>query len=135
MADQTIVVNLKPRGSHILGGIANLGEVDKDWTVVVTSNSLGSASPVTRLLVHLNSDSATSRNGTDTRNTSSTASVTSYIIRGDTADWGVAEWRTDTGTSLVNTIHPELLESSMGRGSRCGGEEAGEEGVGDLHSV
>ena len=68
MADQTILVDLEPRAAWILGGIANLGEVDNDWTIVVTSNSLSGASPVTRLLVHLNSDSATSRNGTDTSN-------------------------------------------------------------------
>jgi len=65
--DQTVLVDLEPRAAAILGGITNLGEVNNDWTVVVATDSFVAAGPVTWLLVHLNCDSATGWNSTDTR--------------------------------------------------------------------
>jgi len=126
--DQTVLVDLEPRASRILGSIADLGKIDNDRAVVVTSNSLVAAGSVTWLLMHLNSNGTTSCDGTDTSNTDGSTEVTLDIGGGDAGHWRVAAWLTNTGTALVNAIDPELLEGGVGRSSRDSGQKASEEG-------
>lgn len=132
-SDQTILVDLEPRASRILGGIVNLGEVDNDWTVVVASNSIVGTISVTWLRVHLNCDGTTGWNSANTRHRRA-AVTASHSSVGNTWNWGVVDWSPNTGTGLVNTVHPELLEGRVGRGGSGSGEKAGEE-RGGLHDV
>lgn len=78
--NKAVLEDLEPFASHILGCVANLGEVGDDGTVVVSSDGSIGADTVTGLLVHLDGDGATSRDGANTGNTLGTTSITLNIL-------------------------------------------------------
>lgn len=79
--DKTVLEDLEPFASSILGRIADLGEVDDDGTVMVSSDGLIGADTVTGLLVHFDGDGSTSRDGTNTGNTLVTTSITLNVLQ------------------------------------------------------
>lgn len=132
LSDHSVLEDLEPAASRIPGGVSDLGQVDNNWTVVVTADGLVGATSFSWLLMHLDRDRSTGRYAADARNTGSSASVTSDICRRNTRHGAVAIWLTDACPGLINTVHPQLLEGSMSRDRRDGGEGASDEGEG-LH--
>lgn len=79
--DETILENLEPTTSHILSRVADLGEIDNDRTIVVSSDGLVGAGAITGLLVHFDGDSSTSGHAADTSNTLGTTGITLDILQ------------------------------------------------------
>jgi hypothetical protein len=128
LGDETVLVDLEPRRTGRGEGVVNLGKVDDDWSVVVTSDSIVVAAAVSVLCVHLNGDF---RSGGDTADGSGIGlSATTTDIGIESTDRAVVERETGAGGGLVDTVDPELLP--CGVGSYGGSESKESDGV-ELH--
>lgn len=65
--DEAVLEDLEPgAGAGVRGRVADLGEVDDDGAVVVSSDGLVGAAAVAGLLVHFDGDGAAGGDGADT---------------------------------------------------------------------
>lgn len=64
-ADEPVLVDLEPAVAHVLGRVADLGEVGDDGAVVVSTDGLVGAGPVAGLLVHFDGDGSTGGHAAD----------------------------------------------------------------------
>lgn len=81
--DEAVLVDLEPAASHVLGSVADLGEVGDDGAVVVSTDGLVAAGAVAGLLVHFDSDSSTSGHAADTSDALGATSITLDVLRGN----------------------------------------------------
>jgi hypothetical protein len=111
----TTLEDLEEAGRSVGGaGIADLGHVDHDGTVVLATNSLPAAVTLTRLLVHLDSDGITSLDGALLAN-GGCAGVATHAVSRHILDWAVARRQTSALRTIIGTVDPKLLEGGVAR--------------------
>lgn len=100
-----VLEDLEPGGVSTFGrgGVVDGGHVDKDRTVVGTSNGLVGAAAVVGLLVHLDGHSA-ARGDITLGGDWGGSRVASHVLGGDVLDGGVAQGNTSTGRVVVRPI-------------------------------
>lgn len=79
--DKAVLEDLEPFASNILGRIADLGEVDDNRAVMVSSDGRIAADTVTGLLVHFDGDGSASWDSTNTGNTLVTTGIALDVLQ------------------------------------------------------